>query len=152
MLIITSWVLNYVYSWILLLLRISPLASVPCCWFTTQPFDKSSQRLRPWLSQHKIPLLKGHKRQAKAQIMQPLTSNGDISIYTILPRLLQRSKECRGHYSTLYHATSQWIMRSDTHLFFWHNVQKSVHLKFKIMSITCRFHVSDMVLTLLISY
>ena len=50
----------------------------------------------------------------------------------ILPRLLQRSKECRGHYSTLYHATSQWIMRSDTHLFFWHNVKKSVHLKFKI--------------------
>ena len=70
----------------------------------------------------------------------------------ILPRLLQRSKECRGHYSTLYHATSQWIMRSDTHLFFWHIVKNSVHLKFKIMSITCRFHVSDIVLTLLISY
>ena len=32
----------------------------------------------------------------------------------ILPRLLQRSKECRGHYSTIYHAASQWIMRSDT--------------------------------------
>ena len=30
----------------------------------------------------------------------------------ILPRLLQRSKECRGHYSTIYHATSQWIIRS----------------------------------------
>ena len=45
-------------------------------------------------------------------------------INTILPRLLQRSKDCRGHYSTLYHATSQWIMRSDTHLFFdtmWRN-------------------------------
>ena len=56
--------------------------------------------------------------------------------YLILPRLLQRSKESRGHYSTLYHATSQWIMRSDTHLFFWHNEKKSVYLKFKIMSIT----------------
>ena len=31
----------------------------------------------------------------------------------ILPRLLQRSKECRGHYSTIHHPTSQWIMRSD---------------------------------------
>ena len=36
-------------------------------------------------------------------------------LFHILPRLLQRSKECRGHYYTLYHATSQWIMRSDTH-------------------------------------
>ena len=38
-----------------------------------------------------------------------------LGIKSILPRLLQRSKECRGHYSTLYHATSQWIMRNDTH-------------------------------------
>ena len=29
------------------------------------------------------------------------------------------------------------IMRSDTHIFFWHNVKKSVHLKFKIMPIIC---------------
>ena len=35
----------------------------------------------------------------------------DAEIY-ILP--LQRSKECHGHYSMIYHATSQWIMRSDT--------------------------------------
>ena len=28
-------------------------------------------------------------------------------LHTILPRLLQRSKECRGHNSTLYHDTSQ---------------------------------------------
>ena len=36
----------------------------------------------------------------------------------ILPRLLQRSKESRGNYSTLYHVTSQWIMRSDTQISF----------------------------------
>ena len=78
--------------------------------------------------------------------------NGDVNITewvaltAILPRLLQRSKECSGHYSTLYHATSQLIKRCDTHLFFWHNVKKSVHLKFKIMSIICRFHISDVVL------
>ena len=70
----------------------------------------------------------------------------------ILPRLLQRSKECRGQFSTIYHATPQWIMRNYTHLSFWQNVKKSVHLKFKIMPITCRFHVSDVVLTLYISY
>mgnify|MGYP003683593123 CR=1 FL=1 len=27
----------------------------------------------------------------------------------------------------------------------WHNVKKSVHWKFKIMTITCRFHISDIV-------
>ena len=43
-----------------------------------------------------------------------------------------------------YHATSQWIMRSDTHLSFWHNVKKSC-----TMPITCRFHVSDVVIDLL---
>ena len=30
--------------------------------------------------------------------------------------VIKRSKKCRGHYFTIYHATSQWIMRSDTHL------------------------------------
>ena len=45
-------------------------------------------------------------------------------------------------------------MRSDAHLSFWHYVKKSVHMEFEIMSITgtCRFHVSDVVLTLYISY
>ena len=46
------------------------------------------------------------------------------------------------------------IMRSDTHLSFWHNVKKSVHLKFKIMPITCifqRFRCGGQ-LTLYISY
>ena len=38
------------------------------------------------------------------------------------------------------------------HLSFWHNVKESQRLKFKIISITCRFHVSDVVLTLYISY
>ena len=93
--------------------------------------------------------------------LQEFKNTGDplyVSLYQIkhqnyiLPRLLQRSKECRGHYSTIYHATSHWTMRSDAHLSFWHNVKKSVHLKFKIMSITCRFHVSDVVFTLYISY
>ena len=32
----------------------------------------------------------------------------------ILPQLLQRSKTSRGHYSTVYQATSQWVLRSDT--------------------------------------
>ena len=36
----------------------------------------------------------------------------------ILPQLLQRSKTSRGHYSTVYHATSQWVLRSDTNLSF----------------------------------
>ena len=36
-------------------------------------------------------------------------------INKFLPRLLQRSKEFRGHNSTIYHATSQCIMRSDTY-------------------------------------
>ena len=35
-------------------------------------------------------------------------------LLTILPRLLQRSKKCRGHYSSIHHASSQWVMRSDT--------------------------------------
>ena len=34
-------------------------------------------------------------------------------LYSILPRLLQRLKEYHGHYSTIYHATSQWIINSD---------------------------------------
>ena len=45
--------------------------------------------------------------------------------------------------------TSQWLMRSDTYLCFWHNVKKSVRLKLKIMSIICRFHDYDVVLTVL---
>ena len=28
-----------------------------------------------------------------------------LDVFIILPRLLQRSKKCRGHYSTIYHAT-----------------------------------------------
>ena len=39
----------------------------------------------------------------------PMVLNHEDGLITILPRLLQRSKECRAHYSTLYHATSQWI-------------------------------------------
>ena len=35
----------------------------------------------------------------------------------------------------IYHATSYWDMRSDTHHSFWHYLEKSVRLKFKIMSI-----------------
>ena len=59
---------------------------------------------------------------------------------------------CKDQRNAVYTTTSQWIMRSDTHLSFWHNVKKSVQLKFKIMSITCRFHISTVVLTLYISY
>ena len=46
------------------------------------------------------------------------------------------------HYTMLRHN----VLREVMHLFFWHNVKKSVHVKFTIMSITCRFHVSDVVL------
>ena len=52
--------------------------------------------------------------------------------------LLQKSKKCRGHYSTIYHATSQWVIRSETHLSVGHNVKNSLRLKLKVMSITCR--------------
>ena len=31
----------------------------------------------------------------------------DILMSDILPRLLRRSKKCRGHYSSLYHTTSR---------------------------------------------
>lgn len=48
-------------------------------------------------------------------------------------------------YTTLCY---NWVLRSDIHLSLLHNVKKSVSLKFKIVSITCSFHVFDMVLTL----
>ena len=48
----------------------------------------------------------------------PLADGVLSGIYGILPRLLQRSKKCRGHYSMIYHAMSQLIMTSDTHLSF----------------------------------
>ena len=67
---------------------------------------------------------------------------------TILPRLLEKSKKCRVHYSMTYYSTSQMIMRS---LHLTHG-KKSVHSNFKFISISCRFHVSDVVLTLYISY
>ena len=60
----------------------------------------------------------------------------------ILPLLLQRSKKCHGHYSTTYHATSQWIIRSDIYT---SQYEESVYLKFKIIAIARRFHVSDVV-------
>ena len=37
----------------------------------------------------------------------------------ILPQLLQRSKRCQGHYSTIYHGTSQ----CENHLSSWHNMK-----------------------------
>ena len=64
-------------------------------------------------------------------------------LHIILPRILQKSKKCSGHYSTIYHATSQWVMRSETCLSFWHNVNKSISLKFNIISVKCRFQVFD---------
>ena len=39
----------------------------------------------------------------------PLADGVLSGICGILPRLLQRSKKCRGHYSTIYHAMSQLI-------------------------------------------
>ena len=51
----------------------------------------------------------------------------DMTMTHILPRLLERSKKCRGHYSTIYHATLQWIMRTEV----MHKIR--VQLKFKIM-------------------
>ena len=52
--------------------------------------------------------------------------------------------------STIYQLTLQRVMKSDTHLFYWENVKKVVHLKLKTMSITYRFHVFDLMLTLYI--
>ena len=57
----------------------------------------------------------------------------------------QRNAAVIPSYTT--YATSQWIMRSDTHLFFWHNVKKSVHLKFN----SCQLHV-DFTFQIWISY
>ena len=42
-----------------------------------------------------------------------------------------------------YHVMSQWGLRSDTHLYFLHNLKKSMNFKFKIVSITCRLHAGD---------
>ena len=66
-------------------------------------------------------------------------------LYTILPlsQLLQTSKKCINYYSPVYHAMSQWVLWSEILLTFWHNVKKSMSLKFKIISVTCRFQVFD---------
>lgn len=60
-------------------------------------------------------------------------------LWVIWQRLLQLSKKCRNHYSSIYHATSQWIMIRDTLFSPWNNVKKYVRLQFKIKSIACRF-------------
>ena len=67
------------------------------------------------------------------------------TLYTILPlsQLLQKSKKCSNNYSPIYHAMSQWVLWSEIHLSFWHNVKKSMSLKFKIISVTCRFKMFD---------
>ena len=67
---------------------------------------------------------------------------------------MQRPKKYydQNHYCTIYHATSQWVIRSDTHIFLWHNVKKSVRLKSKALSITRRFQVFHVVLTLYLSF
>lgn len=41
-----------------------------------------------------------------------------------------------------------WRDMSNTHLSFWHNVKNFVRIKFIIMSIACRFHFVDVVLTM----
>lgn len=66
-------------------------------------------------------------------------------LYTILPlsQLLQKSKKCINYYSPIYHTMSQWVLRSEIHLSFWHNVKKSMSLKFNIISVKCRFQVFD---------
>ena len=58
--------------------------------------------------------------------------------FLFLPWLLERSKKCRGHYSTIYHASSQLIIKCDTHLSFWHLWNQCIWSS-KTMSITCRF-------------
>ena len=42
-----------------------------------------------------------------------MSNDVDIIIVFILPWLLQRSKKYRGHCSTIYHTTLQWVMGSD---------------------------------------
>ena len=59
-----------------------------------------------------------------------------VSKVGFFQRFLQRTKRCRGRYSTIYHATSQWFIRNNTHLSFWHNVKKkTARLKLK----SCQF-------------
>lgn len=60
-----------------------------------------------------------------------------------LPRLLQRS---------LFNDIPRYVTMGLIHTSFWHQVKKSVLLKFKIISNTCIYHVCDVVLTLFISY
>ena len=65
-------------------------------------------------------------------------------LYTILPRLLQRSKKCRGHYSTLYHATSQWIMRMWGNPYIWSSKSCQLHVDFtsQLWCWLCIFRIS----------
>ena len=66
--------------------------------------------------------------------------------------VMQRSKECCGYYSTIYHVMSQLVLRSYTHISLCLTVKKSVLLKSKIFLITCRFQVFEEVWTLNISF
>ena len=77
----------------------------------------------------------------KADVLHSYLFKGglmNIILWVIRQRLLQLSKKCRNHYSSMYHAKSQWVKRSDTHLSSWINVKKFVRLKFKIKSIACK--------------
>ena len=94
----------------------------------------------------------------------PENPHYSIDIYQvvndILPPLLQKEKETTGNRCVaksvlkIENSKHRQLMGSflqsncDTHLSLRHNVKKSLRLKFKIMSITCRFHVFDVVLTL----
>ena len=66
---------------------------------------------------------------------------------------MQRSEKCHSHYSTINHGASQWVLRSDRYLSFLAQCKEiPFYLIFKIMSITCRFHYFDLVVTLYISF
>ena len=101
--------------------------------------DFQSHLMRHWSQTRDHETLVRDSREVSIQKSSLDKSHWDYILLYILPRLLQRSKECHGHYPTIYHAKSKWIMRTDTHLSFWHNVKKSVHLKFRNMWIAYRF-------------
>ena len=79
-----------------------------------------------------------------------------LYIFLIRPNSPNQSNEARTTsikgfnlcrvFSAIYHATSQWVMKIDTNLSYLYSVKKSMDLKYNIMSITCRFHVSYLTL------
>ena len=76
--------------------------------------------------------------------MKPLS---DSQYLYIVPRVLQRSKKYRGHNSRVYNASSQWVMKRDTHSLFYNKKYPWI----SNLEELCSIHLFDLVLTLYIS-